>query len=116
MGKARHRKGRRNSVKKVPARMLSRYRLFRWLATHPKLSGSGGLGVAALGAGFELSAASRLAALCYLAALVIWALVIYFSPWWERKRRRCVALIIALGLGLFLFWWVYLPAPAVLPP
>src|SRR5438552_10911548 len=55
LGKTRHRKRRfrRPTSKHSSARALNRFPLFRWLATHPKLSGSGGLGAAATGAGFE---------------------------------------------------------------
>lgn len=92
-------------------RALSQYPPFRSLAKHPKISFWSGLGAMVAGIGFELSNAAVLPAFCFLIAWVIWSLVLYFSPAWEKSRSFSILSMVLIGAALTLLWWANLPSP-----
>jgi hypothetical protein len=99
-------------------RVLDRFSWFRWLRSHPKArkaSGGGGIMLSLLIAkqalDYEISGASKTAAIVFLAAWAVLAFAVYVSNMWDKRRPLMTVAWILAGVALFAVWWGYLPAP-----
>jgi hypothetical protein len=100
-------------------RALNRFWLFRKLMEHPKLSEGGGITlsfvIAKQALDYQISGAVKTAAFVFLLAWAAFALAIYISSFWDKRRPLMMVLLIVTALGLFTVWWAYLPLP-LMPP
>jgi len=99
-----------------PFRLLNRFRLFRWLMAHPKVSKlSGGGGIVLSGAIFlkgldwEINGATRTAAVALFVAWAVFSFSLYISQWWDKRRLLTMAAMIMVAFGLVAVWYGYLP-------
>jgi hypothetical protein len=102
-------------------RALNRFWLFRKLMEYPRLSEGSGVTLSFLIAkqalDYQIGGAIKTAAFVFLLAWAAFALAIYISSFWDKRRPLMMLLLIVTAFGLFTIWWAYLPPPpAPVPP
>ena len=114
MANSRQRRIARRAAKAaLPRRALNRFRWFRWLRKHPKVSGGGGIALAFAvvlkALDWQIDGAAKTAALALLVAWLVLSFAIYISSLWDQRRPWMITIQIAAALVFALVWWAYLP-------
>lgn len=96
-------------MQKRAQRRTSKERLW-FIAEHPLLA-SGAGAMVAIGIGAELSGASKLAALCYLAALVLLIVVFIRAELFRVSAKKAWIILSVTAVVLTVLWVAIRPAP-----